>query len=173
MTSLISPDNLDDLAALAGEMPPGAIVEVGVYKGGSALRLMEVAQRQGRVLWLFDTFTGIPESSVGLDSHRVGDFGDTSVEQVRARVPAARIVVGDARETLPATETGPVAFAHIDCDQYETTRAVVRTLLARMVPGGVLWFDDYEALQGANRAIDSMVSGLEWSPGHKAFKRIA
>lgn len=171
MTSLINPENLRDLADLAAEMPPGCFVEVGVYKGGSARYLMDVANAQGRVLWLFDTFTGIPEWTEGVDSHHPHDFADTSLEQVRALVPEAQCVVGDARWTLADTDTGPVAFAHIDCDQYATTRAVIGELLPRMVRGGVLWFDDYEALASANRAIDELIDGIEWSPGHKAFKR--
>lgn len=169
--SLINPEHLNELAEAAAECPPGAIVEVGVYRGGSAARLAEVATGQGRVLWLFDTFAGIPESTVGVDFHRVGDFDDTSAEIVRAAVPAASIVVGDARETLPATETGPVAFAHVDCDQYETTRAVVRELVPRMVRGGLMVLDDYGVLDGATRAVDELLGGIELSPGGKARVR--
>lgn len=169
--SLINPAHLDELREAAAACPPGALVEVGVYRGGSAARLAEVAQEQGRALWLFDTFTGIPEATEGVDRHRVGDFADTDLREVRASLPHACIVVGDARETVPDAETGPVAFAHVDCDQYETTRDVIRALIPRMVRGGMMVFDDYGCLDGATRAVDEMIGGIELSAGGKARVR--
>jgi hypothetical protein len=73
--SVIGPRALDDLRAAASEAPPGDFVEVGVYKGGSAAVLAEVARARGRRLFLFDTFSGMPHSEQGVDHHVVGDFG--------------------------------------------------------------------------------------------------
>lgn len=154
--SLICQGQLDAMVAMAKAAPPGDFLEVGVYKGGSAERLYAVAQEQARRLWLFDTFTGIPERTEGVDTHKIGDFADTSVEDVRRLLPAALIVVGDAAETLPATDTGPLAFVHLDCDQYATYRACIVELSPRMVHGGVMWFDDYGCLPGATKAVDEM-----------------
>ena len=75
---------------------------------------------------------GIVERTDGLDFHKVGDFGDASLADVRALIPDAQIVVGDACETLPATDTGPVAFAHLDVDQYTTHRACINELVPRL-----------------------------------------
>ena len=58
--SLLSPEQLEDLAQLARSAPAGAFVEVGVYRGGSARVLCDIAQEQGRTLYLFDTFAGHP-----------------------------------------------------------------------------------------------------------------
>lgn len=172
MHSVINPDHLAELEREAAAAPPtGCLVEVGVYQGGSAARLAAVASRQGRALWLFDTFTGIPESTAEVDFHQVGDFGDTSAAAVRAALPAAHIVVGDARTTLPLADTGPVAFAHVDCDQYDTTREVIRTLVPRMMRGGTIVFDDYGCLGGATRAVDELLGGVELSAGGKARVR--
>ena len=154
--SLIGERNLLALCLMARDAPPGDLLEVGVYKGGSAVKLAEVARDQCRRLWLFDTFTGIPERTDGLDTCQIGDFGDTNVEEVRARVPDALIVVGEASETLPATDTGPLAFAHLDCDQYATYRACIVELSPRMVRGGIMWFDDADHLAGAKQAVDEM-----------------
>lgn len=155
--SLINPVQLDAMCAMAASVPPGAIVEVGVYKGGSAERLAEVARAQKRALWLFDSFTGIVERTEGVDFHRIGDFGDADVEDVIANIPDAEVVVGDARETLAEADTGPVAFAHLDVDQYATHKACIAALLPRMVRGGVIWFDDADALEGAFRAVQESV----------------
>lgn len=151
--SLIAAGQLDAMCETAGAVPPGAFIEVGVYRGGSAERLAKVAREHGRDLWLFDSFTGIVERTEGVDHHKVGDFSDTSVGEVRALIPEALIVVGDACETLPATDTGPLAFVHMDVDQYATHRACIAELQPRMVRGGVMWFDDADALAGAWKAV--------------------
>ena len=49
-----------ELAATAKTTPAGCFVEVGVWKGGSASYLTEVAEQQNREIFLYDTFTGIP-----------------------------------------------------------------------------------------------------------------
>ncbi len=158
--SLINPEQLAQLCRFAATMPAGDFVEVGVYRGGSAVRIAEVAREQGRVLWLFDTFTGTPCQSEFDIHHKVGAFADCSEADVRALIPEAKIVVGDCRKTLKKAKTGPVAFAHVDCDQYESIRACILGLGPRMVPGGVMWFDDYGAgLIGADRAIDELLGG--------------
>jgi O-methyltransferase len=156
MRSLISQGQLEQMCAMAATMPLGDFLEVGVYQGGSAAKLAEVADRQARRLWLFDTFAGIPEWTPEIDWHRPGDFADTSVDAVRVQIPTALIVVGDASETLPATDTGPLAFVHLDCDQYATYRACIVELSPRMVPGSVMWFDDYDCLDGATKAVDEL-----------------
>lgn len=155
--SLINPEQLVHLVRLAADTPPGGWAEVGVYKGGSAVKLAAAAREQGRMLWLFDTFTGIP-CRHALDSHhKIGDFADTSVEAVRELIPDAAIVVGDCRTTLADTDTGPLAFVHVDCDQYESVLACIQQLVPRMVRGGVMWFDDYRCTDGATFAVDELL----------------
>lgn len=149
--SLIGPQALQELEGAARLAPPGDIVEVGVYQGGSAAVLGRVALEQGRRLFLFDTFTGIPYRD-DVDHHNVGDFDDTSAEAVQAAVPHARIRAGLFPDTL-TDEVGPIALAHIDCDQYRSVRACCEELGPRMVPGGVMVFDDPNVLDGAARAV--------------------
>lgn len=171
--SLINEVQLAELIEMAGETPPGAFVEVGVYRGGSAEKLVEKAREQGRALWLFDTFAGIPCKDWD-DRHRIGDFADCSFDAVQARIPDALIVVGDCRVTLAEANTGPVAFAHIDCDQYASIKACIAELTPRMVRGGVMWFDDYGPgfLEGADRAVEEAFGDrLEHHPCCKHFVR--
>lgn len=170
-SSLIRPDALNELAESARKAPAGDLVEVGVYKGGSAAVLMTVAKEQGRRLFLFDTFTGIPVRDSGRDLHAVGDFGDTSVDDVRAALPDAVIVQGIFPWTLTA-DVGPVAFAHVDVDQYQSTLLTCRALEPLMVPGGLMVFDDYDVLDGAKQAVDQVFPGrVEMSLQGKARVR--
>ena len=64
---------------------PGNIVECGVYRGGTATMLANLTADKTpyKKLLLFDTFTGIPCSDANYDSHKVGDFHDTNLEDVK------------------------------------------------------------------------------------------
>jgi predicted O-methyltransferase YrrM len=156
--SIISPDLVNELVETARAAPPGDLVEVGVYQGGSAAALGGVAREQGRRLFLFDTFSGIPHADPERDHHKVGDFADTSLDSVRAAIPDAICMPGVFPDTL-TPDVGPIALAHVDCDQYASVRACCIALGPLMVPGGVMVFDDYDALQGARVAVDEVFGG--------------
>lgn len=143
---------LDAMSELAAAAPAGCFVEIGVYKGGSALRLYEIALRQDRTLHLFDTFAGMPIAT-SADRHQIGDFGDVDLDTIRAALPAAIFHVGVYPATHPP-DLRDVAFIHCDCDQYDSYQAVIRTMYPLLVPHGVLLFDDYFDLPGARRAIE-------------------
>lgn len=128
----------------------GCVVEVGVFKGGTLWSLTQGSQ--GRPVYGYDTFTGIPYAGEW-DQHRVGDFGDTSIGEVKAAVPDAIVVQG----VFPASalHMPPVSFAHIDCDQYQSIKDAVAYLEPRMMRGGVMWFDDY-CLSSGKKAVDEI-----------------
>jgi len=167
--SLLSTDSLIDLCELAMVAPAGAIVEIGVYKGGSAWHLAQVARRQGRKLFLYDTFTGIPYQDP-VDLHRPGDFGDTNSGLVRAAIPDAEVIEGLFPDSL--VPMGPVAFVHADCDQYAAVKAICETLPPLMVEGGLIVFDDYAALEGARKAVDEVFGKPAMTRTGKALVRI-
>ena len=155
LPTLLSPGALDDLAELAASSPAGGcFVEVGVYKGGSAQRLAEVAAAQGRALYLFDTFKGIPVQGPH-DHHQVGDFGDADAQAIRAAIPGAVVVEGVFPESI--VPMPPVAFTHIDCDQYASIAGAIMNLQALLMPSGVMLFDDYGCLEGATRAVHDLI----------------
>jgi O-methyltransferase len=162
--------SIEALRELAWLAPPGCFLELGVYQGGSAWHLAQIARTTGRALYLYDTFDGIPHA-LPEDVHRVGDFGDTSFELVRRAIPDAHVAVGVFPDSLVAMPT--IALAHVDCDQYESVNAACRVLPPLMAPGGVLLFDDYECLPGARRAVDEHFAVREFTPLGKAIVRIA
>ena len=163
LPSLISPSTLRELCTAASWAPPGAIVEIGVYQGGSALALYQVAQEQARALYLYDTFAGHPYHDDVRDHalHPLGRFADAAdPDALRAMMPGAVVVVGIFPESL--VPMPPVAFVHADTDIYESTRAICERMPPLMVPGGVLWFDDYSQheTQGCRMAVDEAFSGV-------------
>ncbi len=150
--SLVGADVMLAMLGVAQGVPPGCFVEVGVYKGGSAWHLSWLAQMQHRELYLYDTFDGIPYCDPHLDPHKNGDFGDTNEFEVRHRLPTANVVRGifpDSAVAMP-----PIAFVHLDCDQYRSYRDSLEFLIPKVVKGGVIWLDDYGYLPGATRAVD-------------------
>lgn len=151
--SLLNPHSIQTMLDLAAFTPEGCFVEVGVYRGGTAWYLSKLAAKQGRVLHLFDTFTGIPDRGPDDKEHKIGDFGDTSFEAVKRAVPGAIYHVGIFPGTMDPDWTDPVAFAHIDCDQYSGIKASIERIYPLMPTGGIMLFDDYDATTGCRKAI--------------------
>ncbi len=156
--ALIPDCNLESLYALAMSTPPGDFVELGVFKGGSAWVLQRALDKRGvGKLHLFDTFTGIPEKTDGLDSFGLGDFKETNVQDVMAAIPEAVFHVGRFPDTLPE-HVKDLSFVHVDCDQYESCRLAIFLLWPRLLPGGIMAFDDYP-FAGIKKAICDFAKG--------------
>jgi hypothetical protein len=137
--------------------PEGSIIEIGVYKGGSAWYLSRAAKKKHCKLHLFDTFEGIPYQSK-YDETPVGCFGDVDLEKVKAYLPRATFHVGVFPKTLPASvQIEPIAFVHFDGDQYQGVKDVKTYLWPCLVSGGKIFFDDsslHGGMTGVNKAID-------------------
>lgn len=153
---------LELAAGAAAAAPAGAFAEFGVYKGGTAWCLARLAREHKRELWLFDTFNGIPCADPAIDYHKVGDFGDTSLEAVKARIPDAVFVPGVFPQSVASRELPKFAFVHVDADQYESVKAACEVFGPLMLPGGVMWFDDYRCATtpGATKAVDECFGPL-------------
>lgn len=151
--TVMPPAALKDMTELAAYTPPGCFVEIGVYQGGSAWYLAQIAQTQGRTLHLFDTFSGIPERGAHDREHNTGDFGDTSADRVRAAIPDAVFHVGTFPDTMPKSFE-PVAFVHVDCDQYQTCLYAIAAFTPLLVVDGIMLFDDYGCTSGVTKAVD-------------------
>jgi hypothetical protein len=153
--SIIGKAQLEAMVKLARTAPAGDFAEVGVFHGGSAYLLYQVALAQGRDLHLFDTFTGTPFFVEGLDRHQIDrEFADENApERIRQLMPVAKLYVGIYPDTHPE-DLSRLAFVHCDCDQYDSYRAVIDGMWPLVVPGGFMLFDDYPYLAGAKRAVE-------------------
>src|SRR5258708_32100608 len=155
LESIVSLPQLAAMKSLAQTVPLGCFVEVGVFHGGSAYRLYEVALQQGRDLHLFDTFTGTRFFTDGLDRHQIDrEFADPNAPaHIRDMMPLAKLHIGIYPDTHPK-DLHDIAFVHCDCDQYLSYRAVINRLYPLMVPDGIMLFDDYPYLAGAKKAVE-------------------
>ena len=140
------------MCRLANSVPGGAFAEVGVYHGGSAWFLAQIAKDRGNALHLFDTWAGIP-CKAPIDIHAPGDFADVVLSEVREKLPDAVFHVGVFPQTMPG-DLDELAFVHADCDQYESVKSCIDVLYPKLVTGGIMLFDDYGALDGATLAVE-------------------
>lgn len=144
--SIVSEARLKNLTNMLREAPEGAVVEVGVYRGGSLYEM--VTRYPGRTYHAFDTFSGLPEKTEGVDLHRVGDFGDSNYEDVKWLFSDKLNVVlhrGFFPKDFPDFNPGPLALIHIDVDMFESTRACLMFAHQHLVSGGIIVCDDYSA----------------------------
>lgn len=161
---------------------PGAIVECGVWRGGSmhvvARTLLEIGD-SSRDLYLFDTFEGMTPPT-----EKDVTYGGTPVAELMAAQPkTARIwaiasledvqqgfedipyprerihfVKGPVESTLPEQAPDEIAILRLDTDWYESTRHELVSLYGRLASGGVLIIDDYGTFKGAREAVDEFLA---------------
>jgi O-methyltransferase len=125
---------------------PGDAAELGVYRGGTARLIGEVFSTSTKVVYLFDTFAGLPGVEPGLDLHREGEFGDVSYKEVRrylSDLPNIRFRRGLFPESAKSVDDHQFCFVHVDADVYGSVLDACRFFFERLVPGGVVVFDDF------------------------------
>jgi predicted O-methyltransferase YrrM len=124
--------------ALRNVRVAGHYLEFGVYRGSS---INQIASRVSQDVYGFDSFEGLPER--WRDGFDRGHFKVGRLPRVLGNV---RLVKGWFEDTLPAflrDHDGPVAFLHVDCDLYASTKTIFDSLEERIVPGTVIVFDEY------------------------------
>jgi heptosyltransferase-2 len=166
---------LCELVELASSESHGDLIELGVYKGGSAAVAgwtLRSARRE-RTVHLCDTFRGMPVT-LDWEFHEKYDFADTSLETVAARLTRAlpafpfRFHRGLFSETLPKLADQRFCFAHVDADLYQSVREACEFVYPRIAKGGIILFDDYGAstCPGAKRAVDEFFAARLEKPTH-------
>lgn len=155
---------------------PGAVVECGVFKATSLVRwatfreLLETAHSR-RIIG-FDIFGAFPRHDDVADNAFAARHDDVagqglSIEQVQAvmahkRLTNIELIRGDVTTTVPEYAAAHpelrVALLHIDVDVYLPSQVALDSLYERVVPGGVLIFDDYGTVAGETRAVDELVA---------------
>ncbi len=154
----------------------GAIVECGVWKGGSmaaaARALLQIGDTS-RDLYLFDTFEGMSEptakdvsySGVHANELMRMDEGyrcaNAPLDGVREVLygtgyPKDKIhfVQGKVEETVPGSAPEAIALLRLDTDWYESTKHELVHLFPRLSKAGVIIIDDYGHWRGSRQACD-------------------
>ncbi len=118
----------------------GLICEFGVFEGES---INYIAKKlPNRTIFGFDSFEGLPEDWRTNFEHGAFSTGGR-LPQVQQNVT---LLKGWFDATLPgfaAEHSGPIAFLHIDCDLYSSTKCILQHLGSRLVPGSIIVFDEF------------------------------
>lgn len=129
----------------------GDTAELGVYKGNTGIFVAQLAQYLGCKAYLFDTYEGFPAKDLaGIDSDKLAEFNDTSLETVKALIAcdSAVYVKGYFPDSLSGTVPADAKFClvHIDCDLYAPFKSALEYFYPRLLPGGFLIMHDYSSL---------------------------
>lgn len=117
----------------------GMILEFGVFSGYTINLISDLFKSQ--IIYGFDSFQGLPEN--WRDGFPEGAFGIENLPKVNRDV---KLIKGWFDETLPKftqENNEDVAFLHIDCDLYSSTKIIFEVLKARIKKGTVIVFDEY------------------------------
>lgn len=127
--------------SLAAVAIDGHYLEFGVFTGGT---IRFIARQIGqRIVHGFDSFKGLPETWSGWN---LGS-GAFDLKGRLPRVPKNVLLhSGYFEVSLPTwlrDNSGEVAFIHLDCDLYSSTKTVLNLITTRMTSGTVILFDEY------------------------------
>jgi hypothetical protein len=158
---------------------PGAFVEIGVHRGGSAGVLAGlIKDLPERELHLFDRWGDLPhpteEDGIRGEEYRKDRIAD-KLAWLREDPPLDRTrhlleeVLDFPRDRLHyypgwysdtfATYSGaPIAFASLDCDYYESMRDALEFVDRFASPDATIVADDYGGWPGARKAVDDWIS---------------
>lgn len=158
----------------------GCFVECGVASGAQIAAMSYACTKHGvpRQIHLFDSFEGIPLA--GPHDHDQPGFGHFIADQnlpLEERLKSSNMVVcsveqvqkvlndcglangnyvfhkGWFQHTMPGITLPPIAFLRLDGDLYESTQCCLKWLYKFVVPGGVIFLDDY-ILPGSHKAFE-------------------
>lgn len=149
----------------------GDYLEVGVWRGGLSALLGMTFQRYSapnnkRILYLADTFTGMPEICKENDNYyQGGELADTSEKVVQNLFNACglnnQLILAGIfpNETAHLIKSNALAFVHIDVDIYESAKNTFEYCWEKVSINGMVVFDDYgySSTEGVTTFINQVV----------------
>ncbi|MEP3427581.1 MAG: TylF/MycF/NovP-related O-methyltransferase [Roseibium sp.] len=156
---------------------PGHIFELGVYKGASLIRLATfrdaLENDYSRKIVGFDAFGEFPRKGLSVEDDQqfidrfegAGGHGLSNGELQdllnNKGFENFELIKGNVFDTLPKyLEQHPetrLAFLHLDMDVKEPTDFALNSLYDRVVPGGLIVFDDYNSVAGETLSVDNFI----------------
>ncbi|KUO63262.1 dTDP-6-deoxy-L-hexose 3-O-methyltransferase [bacterium BRH_c32] len=152
---------------------PGDVLEFGVYKGASLVRLLSfrnlLENDKSRKVFGFDMYGKFPDS-LKLESdiqfvekfENAGGYGiskkELEIHLDNKGFKNYELIEGDISKTIPEflakNPSIKISLLHIDVDVYEPSKIILENLWDRVVKGGILMLDDYGVVEGETKAVD-------------------
>lgn len=156
------------LVEQSAKLEAGVLIEIGVWRGGTAALIAMQARDLGLcdTVYACDTFSGIVKAGAE-DPHYVGgEHADTSRRSVEQffyktlKLDNIQILTGVfPEETGGLVENLKFRFCHVDVDVYQSAKDVTEWIWERLVPGGMIVYDDYgwDTTPGITRYVDAQL----------------
>jgi hypothetical protein len=154
----------------------GDFIETGVWRGGSSIfmrAMLQVCNVKDRVVWLADSFEGMPvpeNASDGFDMSHI-DFLRVSLDQVKTNFERfgllddqVRFLKGWFRESLPKAPIKKLAILRMDGDLYHSTMDALTNLYDKISPGGYVIVDDYKGWPSCRQAVKDFLDSRRLNP---------
>lgn len=153
--------NLWNLVRLAGS---GTYLEVGTFRGGTALHICNAMLDRNSPFYCFDPFEkGGFQNMLEVDSpFSPAPFTATrfeSVVELLSPMPNAKVVQGFFPDAVGDLKLDQIAFCHLDVDIYDATRKCLEYLAPRLTPRGIIVVDDYRDIEtpGVEKAVSDFL----------------
>jgi O-methyltransferase len=146
----------------------GGVLEVGVWRGGTGALMAKKAQlaaEKGPV-YLCDTFEGVVKAGSHDTIYKGGEHSDTAQHIVEDLVRTLNLKNVRILKGIFPDETAHLIepdarfrLCHIDVDVYSSARDVMAWIWDRIVPGGIVVYDDYgfSACEGITKYVNEQV----------------
>jgi len=157
----------------------GDIVECGVFKGASFIRLLTfrdlLENKNKRKIFGFDSFGKFPHPQKNKTNLRLDkSFADRHDKNIGLGIPEKKLILylkkkkannfklikGNVINTIPSffkNKRNKIALLHLDLDIFEPTYFVLNYLFDRISKGGIILLDDYKHIKGATIAVDKFL----------------
>ncbi|CEO34743.1 CalS11 [[Clostridium] sordellii] len=154
---------------------PGEILEFGVYKGASIIRFATYRELLENTYYRkiigFDIFGEFPKTDNDDDNKFIQRFEEQGGNGIskealedfikNKNINNIELIKGNVFDTLDEflekNKQIKISLLHLDLDVYKPTKFILEKLYERMVPGGIIVFDDYGTVKGATDAIDEFL----------------
>ena len=181
---------LQELKKTLNNNVPGDVVEFGCYKADTSVLYQKLLESMGhggalqsenhtpstsqKILWLYDSFEGLPaktreDNSAAGDAFQAGELLVTKREVIEKfkkmglKLPKIKKAFFDDLDIIYDIP-GKISYAFLDGDLYQSIKTSLRLVAEKMSQGGVIIVHDYNnpELPGSARAVD------EWLKSHQA-----
>jgi O-methyltransferase len=139
------------LVEQSSKLGAGHLIEIGVWRGGTGALIARQAANSGipGLVYLCDTFCGVVKAGTHDSDYKGGEHSDTSRASVEELIKGLKLDnVRILQGIFPDESASPIAdlqfrFCHIDVDVYQSAKEILDWIWGRLVPGGMIVYDDY------------------------------
>ncbi len=182
---------LQELTKTLKNNVPGDVVEFGCYKADTSVLYQKLLESMGhggspqsenhtpstnqKMLWLYDSFEGLPaktreDNSAAGDAFQAGELLVTKREVIEKfkkmglKLPKIKKAFFDDLDIIYDIPE-KISYAFLDGDLYQSIKTSLRLVTEKMSQGGVIIVHDYNnpELPGSARAVD------EWLKSHQVI----